>query len=146
MIILRTINITNDKKRDALVCMEAVKKPETLKKVTEDGSELINIKILKQNLALSFESLCKDYTDLTEMGQALIQSDPEIDMELTGRKLDSTHKLFLRENGKIAYRVDMIQVIKDPQGNEKERRDLSKALSNITGESGGWENRRRLLG
>jgi hypothetical protein len=41
----------------------------------------------------------------------------------------------LRQSGEVAYRVNMLQVIYDPSGNEKERRELTKALSNITGDS-----------
>ena len=132
---MRTINLTNSKKRDAEVCMETMKKAETTKRVTETGDELINVKILKQNLALSFETLRENYTDTVRMGQDIIQSDPEIDMEIIGKKLSSTRKLYVQQNGQIAYRVNMVQVIKDPQGNEKERKDLTKAMSNITGDS-----------
>ena len=131
---MRTIKITNDKKRDAEVCMDAPKKQVTIKKVTEDGGDFFSVKILKHNLALAFESLVSNFDDLLQMGEAIINSDPEIDMEITGKKLNATHKLYLRTNGKIAYRVNMMQIIRDPQGAEKERRDLTKAMSNITGE------------
>ena len=132
---MRTINITNEKKRDAQVCMEAVKKPSSFKRVLENGEDYINVKILKHNLSLAFETLRKNYADLTEMGKALIESDPEIDMEMFGKKVTGTRKLYLNKDGKIAYRVNMAQIIKDPKGNEKERRDLAKVFSNVTGES-----------
>jgi hypothetical protein len=64
-----------------------------------------------------------------------MEGDPEIDIELIGKRLTDTKKLYLDQNGKIAYRVNMVQVLKDPQGGEKERRDLSRAMSNVTGES-----------
>ena len=133
---MRTINITNEKKRDAEVCMEAVKKPSGIKKVLQNGDEdYVNIKVLKQNLSLAFESLSKNYSDMVEMGNAIIEDDPEIDTELIGKRITDTQRLYLDHNGKIAYRVNMVQILKDPQGNEKERRDLSKAMSNVTGES-----------
>jgi len=132
---MRTINITNEKKRDAQVCMEAIKKPSGVKRLLENGEDYINIKVLKNNLALAFDTLSKNYADLVDMGKAIIVDDPEIDMEVTGKKISGTQKLYLDKNGKIAYRVNMTQIIKDPLGEEKERRDLSKALSNVTGES-----------
>ena len=132
---MRTINITNEKKRDAQVCMEAIKKPSGIKRVMENGEDYFNIKVLKHNLSLAFETLRQNYNDMTEMGKALIDSDIEIDMEVIGKKITGTQKLYLNQNGKIAYRVNMVQVIKDPQGSEKERRDLAKAMSNVTGES-----------
>lgn len=132
---MRTINLTNDKKRDAEVCMETVKKPSGIKRVLEDGQDYENIKMLKQNLAICFDTLRKNYEDNLQMGQALIDSDPEIDMERIGKPLKGTCKLYLDQNDRIVYRVNFVQVIKDPFGNEKERRDLSKTMSNVTGES-----------
>ena len=132
---MRTINITNEKKRDAQVCMEVVKKPSDLKKVLPNGEDYINLKILKHNLALAFETLRENYADLVKMGNAIIAGDPEIDLELTGKRITGTRKLYLDKAGKIAYRINMTQIIKDPFGKEKERRDLSKAMSNVTGES-----------
>ena len=132
---MRTINITNEKKRDAHVCMEAIKKPSGVKRVLENGEDYINTKVLKHNLALGFDAISKNYANLTEMGEALIEGDPEIDMETAGKKISGTQKLYLDKNGKIAYRVNMVQIIKDPFGEEKDRRDLSKAMSNVTGES-----------
>ena len=132
---MRTINITNEKKRDAQVCMEAIKKPSGVKRVLENGEDYFNIKILKHNLSLAFETLRQNYDDMIEMGNALMESDIEIDMEVIGKKITGTQKLYLNQNGKIAYRVNMVQVIKDPMGSEKERRDLARVMSNVTGES-----------
>ncbi|MCL1792003.1 MAG: hypothetical protein FWG40_11805 [Peptococcaceae bacterium] len=132
---MRTINMTNEKKRDAQVCMEAVKKPSGIRRVLADGGEYTNIKVLKQNLPLACETLSQNYTDLRQLGEEIIVGDPEIDMEIIGKKITETQKLYLDQNRKIAYRVNMTQIIKDPQGQEKERRDLAKALSNVTGES-----------
>jgi hypothetical protein len=115
--------------------METPSKTDTLKKIIDDGTEPVNVKFLKQSMGISFESLSKNYTNLIQMGQAIIDTDPEIDMEIIGKKLDKTHKLYLLPNGDIAYRVNMQQAIMDPEGNEKERKDLTKALSNISGES-----------
>jgi len=132
---MRTINITNEKKRDAQVCMEAIKRPSGIKRVMENGEDYFNVKVLKHNLSLAFETLRQNYDDMTAMGNALIESDIEIDMEMIGKKITGTQKLYLNQNGKIAYRVNMIQVLKDPLGNEKERRDLARVMSNVTGES-----------
>jgi hypothetical protein len=114
--------------------METRKKPAGIKRVMENGDSPVSVKILKQNLALAFDTLSLRYPDLLRMGKDIIESDPEVDMELIGKKLGATRKLYLRPNGQIAYRVDMLQIFKDPQGNEKERRDFTKALANISGD------------
>ena len=132
---MREINIMNDNKRDAVVGMETLKRRSGVKRVLENGEPTVNTKILKQNLALSFDTLSRQYPDLVEMGKAIIASDPEVDMEVVGKKIGSTHKLYIRQNGQIAYRVNLYKITKDPQGNEKERSDFEKALANITGDS-----------
>jgi hypothetical protein len=132
---MRTINLTNEKKRDAQVCMEAPQKKSSVRRVLDSGVNYANIKLLKQNLALVFETLSKNYADLTQMGNAIIAGDPEIDMEAIGKKITGTQKLYLDQNNKIVYRVNMVKIIKDPSGGEKERHDLMRAMSNVTGES-----------
>lgn len=132
---MRTLNFKNANRRDAEVGMESMKKIITTVKVLDGGVEPECVKIIKESLPISFDSLKHNYDDLVKMGQAIIDGDPEIDMEIIGKRLNKTHKLYLRQTGEIAYRVNMLQVIYDPQGNEKERREISKALSNITGDS-----------
>jgi len=132
---MRTINLTNEKKRDAEVCMESARTTSGLHRVLESGEDYISIKVLKQNLALAFDTLSKNYEDLTHMGEAIIDADPEIDMEIIGKRITGTQKLYLDANDHIAYRVNMVQILKDPAGEEISRRDLTKAQSNVTGES-----------
>ena len=132
---MRTINLTNQNQRDAQVCMESVRKPAQIRRVLDSGQDYISVSVLKQSLALAFESLRDNYADLNELGQAIIDSDPEIDMELIGKRVTRSNKLYLDQNNRIAYRVNMVQIIKDPSGAEIQRRDLTKAASNVSGES-----------
>lgn len=132
---MRTFNFKNANRRDAEIGMESMKKIETTKKVLDGGVEADTIKVIKESLSISLDSLKHNYDDLVKMGQDIIDNDPEIDMEIIGKRLNKAHKLYLRQNGEVAYRVNMLQVIYDPNGNEKERRELTKALSNITGDS-----------
>jgi len=115
--------------------METTKKDIKTKKVLPCGTEPESIKIIKECLPISYDSLIKTYENPLILGQAIIDGDPEIDMEIIGKRLNKTHKLYLRKNNEVAYRVNMQQVIYDRSGNEKERRELTKALSNITGDS-----------
>ena len=132
---MKTINITNDKKRDAQVCMDPTTKKSELRRILPSGEDYISVKVLKQNLALSFETLAKTYADTLEMGQAIIDTDPEIDMEIIGRRITGTQRLYVNQDNQIAYRVDMVEIVKDASGQEVQRRDLSKSMSNVTGES-----------
>jgi hypothetical protein len=131
---MRGIHISNEKKRDAEVAFESITQKSRVKFVLGDNSEKQNIKILKSTLEQTEEALLKKYKTLKNLGKAIMESDPEFDIENTGRIINGTHKLYLNKDNKIAYRVNMVQIVKTPDGKEKERKDLTKILSNITGE------------
>ena len=140
---MKTINLTNDKSRDAEVCMETRRRPAKVRRVLPSGEDYAGVKVLKQNLELGFDVLSRNYEDLTQMGEAIIESDPEINMELIGRRITGTQRLYLNQDNCIAYRVNMVEITKDPAGEEIHRRDLAKSLSNVTGESlVQWSGRR----
>jgi len=132
---MRTINLANEKARDAQVCIETTKKPSGVRRVLDDGGDYASVKVLKQNLALSYDMLSRQYDDATALGRAIIDGDPEIDMDVIGRRVWGTRRLYLDEDDKIAYRVNMVQIVKDASGAEVQRHDLTKAMPNVTGES-----------
>jgi hypothetical protein len=132
---MRGINISNDKKRDAEVAFENIVQKSKVKYVVGNGAEKQNIKILKSTIDLTEEVLVEKYGTLKTLGEAIIESDPELDIEIIGRKIGGTHKLYLNKDNKIAYRVNRLQIVRTPDGAEKERKDLAKVVSNITGDS-----------
>lgn len=131
---MRSLNISNEKKRDAVVGMDSTPKKSKINYVLSDGSQKKSVKILKGLLEISEDYLVGRYGDLTKLGEEIIKDDPEIDMEKTGRFVSRTKKLYIGKNNKIVYRVNLVEVIKNPDGTEKMRRDLSKSEANILGE------------
>ena len=132
---MNSLNLANEKKRDAEVGYVSIRKVPSVKMVLEDGREKNNVKILKSTIEHSEEVLVQKYESLKSLGEAIIENDPEVDMEIVGQKIFNTHKLYLNQENKIAYRVNMVQVIKNPDGSEKERRDLTKLPPNIKGDN-----------
>jgi hypothetical protein len=129
---MRSINLTNSKKRDARVCFESAYSPKSVSFVMKDGSERRSLKLLKSTLAVSEDALAAKYDgDYKALGEALIAGDPEIDFERTGRIISRTNKLYLNGNNEVVYHVNLFQVRKDPVGNEVSRIVLEKAASNI---------------
>jgi hypothetical protein len=126
---MRVINIMNDKKRDAKVGFEPAGKTSNIKLVLSDGRDRKNVQFVKTSSGL--EGLLKKHGDADAVGRAIISGDPEIDIEQTGRMVGKTHKLYLTSQGEIAYRLRQVQIIRGPDGTEKERRDASKAPANI---------------
>jgi hypothetical protein len=126
---MRAIHIANEKKRDAEVGFEALPKRENVTMVLSDGRERKNVKFIR-SLA-SLDTLKQSYGELTKVAEALVSGDPEIDMELMGKFVNKTHRLWMTSDKKIAYRVNLVDVVHNPDGSEKERRDFSKVQGNI---------------
>lgn len=138
---MRGIHIANVKKRDAEVGFESQPPRRTIAMVLPDGAPANNVKYVKTTADI--DRLVADYGDLGGVAQALIDGDPEIDLELVGRPIRATHKIYLTPNGQPAYRVTMTQVVYNSDGTERERRDLSKSESNVNAEAPiAWSGRK----
>ncbi|MDP4182237.1 MAG: hypothetical protein Q8942_14255 [Bacillota bacterium] len=131
---MRSLNISNEKKRDAVVGMDSSPKRSAINYALSDGSEKKSVKILKGLLEVSEDFLVGKYGDLMALGEEIIKGDPEIDMEKTGKFISKTKKLYIGKDNKVAYRVNLVEVLKNPDGTEKMRRDMIKSESNILGE------------
>ncbi|WP_029904984.1 hypothetical protein [Prevotella sp. 10(H)] len=128
---MRVINISNDRNRDAQIVFDADVKTRSTRWVLPKGKERTNVKLLKSAVYLEEEELQKKYGELTDVAEALIKEDPEVDMEIIGKILHKTHKLYVDKNNEIAYSINLYQVIYNPDGTEKERHDLNKVPANI---------------
>lgn len=128
---MRAINISNDRNRDAQIVFDADVKMKSTHWVLPDNKERKNIKILRSTVDFEEEALQEKYGELTDVAEALIKEDPEVDMEIIGKILHRTHKLYVNENNEIAYSLNLYQVIYNPDGTEKERHDLNKVPANI---------------
>ena len=129
---MRGINITNEKKRDALVAFETKGKKSTITMVLQSGEPKRNVRFLKS--VTSYDDLLKKHGDPVGVGKAIMEGDPDIDIETAGKFLGKTNKLYKTGKGEIAYSVTMMEILRNPDGSEKERRDLSKNLANIAAE------------
>ena len=129
---MRAINISNEKKRNAEVAFGAPSGQETITMVLPDGREKTSVKYIK-SLA-NLDELKEQYGDMTKLGQAIIDSDPEIDMEQAGRIVKKTLRLWMTSENDIAFRVNFVEALYNSDGSEKERRELVKKQSNVRSE------------
>jgi len=126
---MRGLRIENVKKRDAEVGFTSQRPARSVTMVLPDGRPASNVRFVKTTADAN--SLVAQFGDLDAVAAALLSGDPEVDVELVGRPVQGTHKIYLTQDGTPAYRVTMTQVVYNPDGTERERRDLSKAESNI---------------
>lgn len=127
---MRKINLSNELKRDAEVAFgNTMHRSKTIYK-TADGSDSNNERSLKMTIETTTESLLQNYNDT--LTDALINGDPEIDMEKFGMKMSELKKVYLTPQSKVAYGVTLSEHVYLPDGTEKEVRPESSTNANIS--------------
>ncbi|KPA12159.1 hypothetical protein MHK_007643 [Candidatus Magnetomorum sp. HK-1] len=131
---MRSINLANEKKRDARVSYEANRQKSNVEYVLKDGSPRQTVKILKNTLDQSVAVLENKFGSMTDVAAAIIDSDPEVNPEVSGMIIDSSRKLFISKDNEILYGVDLFEVTKAPDGSEKDRQFFNRQPSNVNSE------------
>ena len=128
----QAIHISNAKKRDAEVAIEQQVCRSGVKTILPTGEDKPTVKYLKNTVSQNYDALLETYQgEQTALEEALLSDDPEIDPEKVGRMLRHTHKLYVDQDNNIAYRINLYQVVYDPEGNEIARHDINKLPANV---------------
>lgn len=126
---MRKINISNDAKRDAEVAFGTNFKRTTPVYKTANGSVGINERRLKATMSTTDATLIAAHGDA--LADALINGDPEIDMERIGLKLEGMKRVYITSQQKVAYGVTLNEHVYLADGTEKEVRPESSTMANI---------------
>ena len=131
---MRGIHIANAKRRDAEVAFESLTERRNIRTVLKNGKDKQTVRLLKSTVELDEQALAKQFGNWPDVANALIAGDPELDLEITGKILNRTHRLWVDKEDHIAYRVNLFRTIYNPDGTERERRDVNKLPSNVNKE------------
>ena len=131
---MRIFRIANQKNRDAEIELSTTKVTEKVIYLTAAKERVSTRRIVKNTSETSAPRLYQQYKDPAELAEALIQGDPEIDLEHTGRFLGQTTKVFVNPDLEIVYRIRQTELVFDPTGNLKEERKPRYLQSNIADE------------
>lgn len=128
---MRTIKLANEKKRDAQVGYEVTKEKSDISMIHPDGMGCENIRVLKSTIDNEPEDLLRQYGSPTEVGNAILEGDPEIDYENAGKFIRGVKKVYINNEGKIAYRINRKIIVYNADGTQKEEKEYSTTTSNI---------------
>ena len=129
------INITDSRKRDAVVRAENTGVNEEVRYIDSEGSVASSRKVLKATVAHDYDTLNKQFgDDPQKLGYALIEGDPEVDMERCGVYLWGVSKVYVTSDDGIVYRIEQTEKVMDVDGKVKERRPRRRAEANVDGE------------
>ncbi|MBX3250198.1 MAG: hypothetical protein KF901_23670 [Myxococcales bacterium] len=128
----RKLHVTNSKGRNATVVFGSVKPPAG-PKLGVPGSEVRFLRFLASTSGGLHEALQHALGE--DYAQALIDADPEIDLEQVGRTIGDTSTVYLSADGKVLHAAPrQIELILDAEGHEKERRDWEDKQANVNDE------------
>ena len=130
----RYINIADAKGRNAEIIFSTKTKKPSIKLVTEKGSDVQTIRLLKSTALTSYEGLSKSLGEGEALAKALISSNPEIDLKLTGKFIKSTSKVYVDKSLKPVNRITKKEIVHNPDGSIKEERIPKETVSNILSE------------
>jgi hypothetical protein len=130
-----TINIANSKGRDAVVGSQSVLKPMKVRWLDEQGRQIESSRVMRGDLSHDIEALKSQAGGLDKIAQTLIDGDPEIDLETFGSILKQTCRVFINPEGKIVRKVKQFEIIRNPDGTERERRPRKIAQPNAAAEA-----------
>lgn len=130
-----TINLTNSNGRDALVGSQTVKKPIKVRWLDAEGRQAQPARVMKSHLAHDLNALEAQAGGREKISELLVSGDPEVDLELFGAMLKETSRVYVNPDGQVVHKVKQFEVIRNPDGSERERRPKKIAQPNCNTET-----------
>lgn len=126
------INLCNEAGRDAAVNMESVFKPLRVRWIDDQGRQAQNVRILKSTLDRDIDALTEAHGKIDLVSDALINADPEIDLEMVGTILRNTSRVYVNQQREIVHRIEQFEIVKNPDGSEREKRNKELLPKNVS--------------
>jgi hypothetical protein len=129
------INICNGAGRDAVVATESVRSSRRVRWVDARGRQTSSIRVLKTPIDHDLGALRAEHGEPGRVGQLLLEGDPEIDVENTGRFLRDTSRVYVDPDRQLAHKVQFWEIVRNPDGSERERRPRKLLDPNLAAET-----------
>lgn len=127
------INLSNNSGRDAVVATSSVTSLKQIRWLDDQGRQAASSRVIKSTLNHSLEAILDaQKCELEAVSQLLIDGDPEIDLQNTGRMLRETSRVFVDKDRGIVRNVRFWEVVKNPDGTVRQRRPRELAATNIS--------------
>lgn len=129
------INLSNSGGRDAVVSTESVSLSKQTRWLDEQSRQAASTRIVKSTVDHDVAALLNRHGDLAQLAEALVVSDPEIDLENTGRFLSETSRVYVDHNRSIVRNVRFKEIIKNADGSVRDERPRKMADTNMAGDT-----------
>jgi hypothetical protein len=127
------ISISNSAGRDAAVIAESVHSAQDIRWIDDQGRQAVAVRFVKAKLERDAPALVRQFGGIAKVGAALVDGDPEIDMEQVGRYLRETSRVYVDLSGEIVHKVHFWENVRNPDGSVRERRPRKLLDTNVSG-------------
>ena len=130
---IRKIHLSNAASRDATVAFTGLR-PAAPPRPGLPGKDIRFVRYLATSEAGRHEALQARYGE--DYAQALVDADPEVDVDQVGRRIGRTDTVYLSAGGDVLYAPpSVVEILLGPDGAEKERRSPDDREANINDEA-----------
>ena len=126
------INLSNSGGRDAVVATSNVVSMKQIRWLDQQSRQASSVRFVKSTIQHDVDALLAEYGQLDNLSQALIDGDPEIDMENTGRFLSDTSRVYIGDDRQIVRNVRFMEIVKHADGSVREERPRKMADTNLS--------------
>ena len=131
MVRLRRIRLADHRGRDATVLLVPICESVKRRHQDMDGRPVQSVRRVRATGETCVDALFERYADPEDLSRSLIDGDPELDLEMTGRATGPCDRVHIDGDGQILYASSVVEVRCGPDGMECERRPLSVRPSNL---------------
>lgn len=125
------ISLFNSAGRDAVVKLQSLSTPMRVRWLDPSGRQVSTARVIKSSVTNDLDALLEKHGDLRTVGAAIRDEDPELDAEIAGRLLQETSRVYVDRSRQIAHRVQEWEIVRNPDGSERQRRVKTSADANV---------------
>ena len=130
---MKTIHLINSRNRNTRVVMETGKTSSRSSYTDDQGQAVESARFVKNSLKTDLKTLTSKHS-LEALSLELIDSDPELDLELFGKQVRETSRIYLNSANDPASGVSLKEIVHLKDGSVKETRDFQDVEANINTE------------
>lgn len=129
---MRKINISNEKGRNAEIGFTPFTQTKQTAYVDQENQSVSSKKIIKATVNSSYDAISDaNDGDQAKIVEALINNDPEVDIELVGKFIGKTSRVFIDEHSNLVYSIKKTEKVFNNKGELTEERTPRHLPANI---------------
>ena len=125
------VNLSDARMRDAVVKAVSTRRRRTIFYQGPKKLPAYTRKVLKGAVHQDYESMLEKFKTPEALGAALAEGDPEIDYERDGMFLWDLSRVYINPKEELVYRIRQDEVVYNPDGSVRERREQRRLEANI---------------